>query len=946
MRHFGSLLWLVSLLAAIAARAPAQPRAFVPVRIDPVQGVRLAVGNRGLLQGDAPQGSGPAIDIVDRLRAQLAQPGPEGLAEREIAIERLLSLAEERAHAVLRERLASGADPDGVRAVVLRAMARHLLNPADLVFGLREDLGPQRDRLVRSYAATLSAYWQGPADADGLLPADAVRDLARTCLVRMPVLPLEDGLRQVAADANALLDLRVAALRAAGDTQNLQFGRMLAAFVANDDPDVRRAARMALRYLTFAEDAIEKPSQYDEWFQRLGSRRYLDIAEEAARAGARRAREQREELLRVQQQAASDIVRALTERRVGIDWTMVQQKTLADDPGTVKLCLQQLQKTLLDATFGDDMTARHAFARALLQRYRSSTAESRQPRAQLLEVASYLGRTSEVELATELAGELLLQLGGNEPELQLAALRGLRRYPSPEARAAVVRLAQAALQQGTAGDALLAQALQTLGTGGEAVWRAPIDGAPDRAAWLELVRNVCAGPLSRERRNEGIAVGLQLDRDNKRVPEVFDLLLELANDGRREPEYRTTCLIHMQGFRDLTGRSDLLVTAHTQLLGDPERDVRMFVADALSRLPDGTEDQKKNWISRIVAALRERLPVETNMAVLGKMLDCLVACSRGPVPPGAAIGALNVVLDGVSVPVPQDGQQRADALLRALTTIAADPLADQGQWIGACDMLLRHERRRMLRHVLESHNAVLLAKEVRNGDATVAQRARTAMRYLLLAALLKPSKESWQSTAELKSEANDVRIAFEALPPNERLPENLQEPRFRLLRLDVLLANGRSQEATALGTAWIEEKDPKDYAALTPGQVDLVRMFVAEALLLEGKVEAAAAGFARVGEPVATETRAVELAERIGRAFATTDAKKAVEWFERVVRGTAEDEAAYRARLVALWQARIKANPVDRDTVLAEIDKKAALFDAPDCPEELKDAIKVLRGKG
>jgi len=247
--------------------------------------------------------------------------------------------------------------------------------------------------------------------------------------------------------------------------------------------------------------------------------------------------------------------------------------------------------------------------------------------------------------------------------------------------------------------------------------------------------------------------------------------------------------------------------------------------------------------------------------------------------------------------------------------------------------------------VLESHQAVLLAKELRNADATVATRSRSALRYLLLAALMKPAKESWQSTPELKAEANDVRIAFEALPPNERLPESLQEPRMRLLRLDVLLACGRAQEIGALGKAMLEEKDPKDYAALSPAQQDQVRLVVAEALLQENKNDAAAQAFGAITPAAASEPRAIEFADRLGRAFAANEPRKAIDWLDRAVRGTAEEDPTFRWRLVALWQARVRANPEEREAVLQEIDKRNAMFEAPDCPEELKKAIGALRGK-
>ncbi|MGE3175253.1 MAG: hypothetical protein AB7O97_21680 [Planctomycetota bacterium] len=922
MTHPGTLIWLFLLLWAPVARA--QPGAA------PMRG-----GSPSQQNGQ----EGPELGLVDRLRAQLAQPGGEGQDQRAMAIERLLSLPDEAAHAVLQARLADADDPDGVRWSVLQALVRRLLNPADPVFGEFEDIQTQRARLVRGYGRALVPFWLGKPDADGLLAPDPLRDQARACLVRMPVRPLAEGLRAVAQDQAAPLTDRAAALRAAGDTQNLHFGALLADFVAVDEPQLRRAARVALRYLTFAEDAFESREQFEAWFQRNGGRRYLELAEEAARLGARRARQHREELLRVQREASSQIVRALTERRTGIDWAAVQQRTLVDDPGTVRACLLELRQTMADRQLSEDGQARQAFARAVLQRYRGIDAEAGGTRALMLEVTAYLVRPTEVDLANELAAELLVQLGADDPEMQLAALRGLRRFPSPEARAAVVRLGAQAMQRGEAADGVLSQVLLTLSTGGDSPWRAPAEGAADRAAWLELVRGVATGAFPRDRRNEALEVAMQLDREQKRVAEVFDMLLGIANDPTREPPFRTACLIRLQAWRDQPGRASLLVQAHTQLLGDADRDVRLFVAEQLTRLPAVAEDQRKQWLVSIVATLRDKLQTETNSAVRTAMLDCLAACSRDPGTPEAAIGALNVVLDTLGVPVPPDQQQRADQLLTSLTTIAADPRAEVGHWLNACDVLLKHERRAQLRHVLETHNAVLFAKDARAGDTALSQPARMAMRFLLRAALLKPAREPWQS-----GEANDVRIAFEALPPGERLPENLQDPAFRLLRLDALLACGKSQEVLALGNAWIEEKDPQDHRPLSSEDIDSVRLLMTEAYLLEGKIGPAADSLSRLGTARAADPRAIDAADRLGRAFLATDPKQAVRWLETVVRVTAEEDPAWRARAVALWQARVQANPADRDAVRAEIEKRAAMFDSPDCPEGLKNAVAVLRG--
>lgn len=931
MTSIGPFVWtLLALAAATSASAQTPPPSGsrTPARPDG-EVVRLQ------------NGSEPTL--LDRLRAELAQPGAEGKKSRQVAIEHLLSLPDERAHAVLRARLAAADDPDHVRLQVLETLARHLRNPVDPVFG---ELVPQKElrlRIVRSYAESIATFWFDDSTIEGV-PGGELGALAREVVVRMPPRVLAEAFRQIVDDAQIPLQVRLAAIRAAGDTQDLLFAAMLADYVSADDQEIRFAARTALRYLTFHEATFESKEQFAEWQRANEDRTYVELAEDAARRGARRERLHLEELAQVRRAAAAEVVRALTEKRKGVDWPAVQARTLGEDVEILRVCLEQLRTTLTDAAAADEVAGRTAFARALVQRYRQDLPAERTLRGLLLEVLAAVVRPGDADLASEVSAELLAQLATGEPPLQLAALRALKRYPSPEARAAVVAVATASLARGP-NDPVLAQALQTLATGGDNPWRSPLEGAPERAQWIQLIRTVCTGDYPRDRRNDAIAAALQVDRENKRQLESFDLLLEIANDQKREPDFRTACLIQLQVWRDHPTRASVLVQALARLLGDPERDVRLFAADSLARLPEAGEEQKRTWLGTIVSALRERLQQESNPVVLRAMLACLVATTREPGTPEAAIGALNVALEAIGLPVPEEQQARTQALLQTLTEVAADPRASQGQWVGACETLLRHERRRMLRHVLVSHNAVQLGRDIRSADAQVASRARSAVRYILLAALLKAQNEAWTSTEELRREASDVRTAFESIPPETKLPESVDDVRFRLLRLEVLVATDALVDAIAQSRAWLDERNAAESQTFSVEQLDTVRFLLAEALLRSGKPGEAVTVLAKLQQATSTDPRMVDVADKLGRAFVSVDARKAVEWLSVAIRGTAEDSIAFRSRLVALWQARIAANPADRPAVLAEIEKRSSLFDAPDCPEELKQAVTTLKGQ-
>ena len=143
MTHLGTFVsvWLACAPALDAAVAPtllAAPQEQQPSRPD--------------AESKRPQ-NGDAAAQIERLRAELAQPGAEGARQRLAAIEHVLSLTDLRAHALLIERIADADDPDGVRAQTLEALVRRLRNPIDPVFG---ETAPREARL------RMASEWKRP----------------------------------------------------------------------------------------------------------------------------------------------------------------------------------------------------------------------------------------------------------------------------------------------------------------------------------------------------------------------------------------------------------------------------------------------------------------------------------------------------------------------------------------------------------------------------------------------------------------------------------------------------------------------------------------------------------------------------------------------------------------------------------------------------------------
>ena len=102
----------------------------------------FAVGETLVAQGrqespkQEPAPAEPApVDLLDELRAMLTRPGPDGLADREAAVARLLELPRADAHLLLHDRLRDANDPDEARLTVLAGLQNHLLGSAAKQFG-------------------------------------------------------------------------------------------------------------------------------------------------------------------------------------------------------------------------------------------------------------------------------------------------------------------------------------------------------------------------------------------------------------------------------------------------------------------------------------------------------------------------------------------------------------------------------------------------------------------------------------------------------------------------------------------------------------------------------------------------------------------------------------------------------------------------------------------
>lgn len=897
-------------------------------------------------------------DDLAGLQAKLAAVGPDGRDDRDGAIERLLTMPRSEAHGVLCRALSGSDDRDDLRVAIATALQRHLqLPPAQHFGGLAASA---RTEVAIAYLRALLPPWR--PDATAVSPAFAAA--SRGALQRWPARELDAAVRAVLADGDPAA--KVAALRCLADLQQTFYAATLADWVESTEPALRGAAQSALQLLTCSEEPIRTRAGFAEWQQRYGQLRYVDLVERAARRSAEPLARAKADLARMRIEAACDVVRAHVTRAGGIDWQTVQQRVVVDDDAVLDACLDVLVAAL--PTIADDAApARGAFARALLQRARAEAADMAGRRARLLEVAAYTARAEDAELAKELVAALVAQLDVPNKDVQVAAVRALRRFPSPETRVRLVVLGQRLFGDLPAAREPLAAILATLGARTAPRWPAPAPTDADKAEWLWLVSAACRSDEALDLRQPALALAQMLDAREQRVPEVFRLLLELVRDGALATKFRSNCAIVLSGWRaDQAFAAEWLQAQH-ELLRDASPELRQQAAEALVTLVESGDVDRTAAIGATIDVVSGRMPAETEPAVFGALAMCLQECGRTKGMPGRAIAAARQCLTGLGSPVAAEQQFRLDPLLQALATLGADARAERRDWLAACAPLLEHRRRQSLLLILANHAAIDLAKDVTAADPALAEGARAAMAVLIETAALKPVREPWSSSEDLLREARDVRTAFSAL---DALPEKDRPDRgsHRLLRLAVELVAGKPQDVVQRAAAWLAGDAAgggangvgggagsqtgtvavAPRADVTEAEKDRMRVFAAEASLALGKPDAARKFLdERVGDDGDGDDPAVrELEAKVAKNLAATDLAGAVALYDRVLRRTAKEDPAFRGRLVEWARHRVQLDPTRRDETAQALATHAALFEAADCPADVREQFtKLLAGR-
>jgi hypothetical protein len=894
--------------------------------------IAIAVAARTLSAARLPQG-----DEVERLQNQIAAAGPDGKELRELAIDRILASSKLTVHELLYRRLRTADDPDQVRLAVVTALQRHFLQASNQYFG--GVAGAERDRVLAGYLQALARLWRETSGIAVEGSTDPLLAAARQALMRVPARELDGAARALFATATA--DEQLDVLWCLADLQQVLFAATIADRLDATDPTLRAGAATALQRLTCHDTPIQDRAAFTAWHERFGTWKYVDLVERAARRGTRPLEEMQQQIASLQVAAACDVVRAHVKGTPGVDWAAVQGRVVVDDVRVLDACLDILQQALASGVVADGPSpARQAFCRALLQLRGQTAAEFRHRRARLLEVAAWLGHPEETELATELVGQLLAEAEGDDPAARVAAVRGLRRYPSVDNRVRLVAIATRLLAETKVPRDEVAAILQALTARSSPRWMAPLPNDPDKADWLSLMAAGCRSDEGLELREVALQMAQVLDKNDQRVPEVFQLLLVLVRDAALATKFRVTCAIHLQGWLAEKGVADAWVRTFQELLIDSEPDLRQQAAEALSSLVASIDPKRGEWLTSTILVIRERLGVEPDPTVLRPLVACMQACGCEPGMPEKAIGALRFVLQSLPNPVPPDQLFRVEPLLSALATVAAHPRADRGQWLGACEVLAANRRRQSLRLILQNQAAIELAQFVAAADPGASKRARDALRWLLETAAMKPMREAWTATEELQREARDVRTAFSAF---DTLDEALRpdSAALRLLRLDIDLFAGKHSDVVQRATAWLGNGSGR--VVLGDDDKNRMRELAAAAQLQLGPADAARKLLdERTGEPP-NDAGSLDLEARVGKALAANDLAGAVDVLLKVLRRTPVEDAAFRLRLVDWMEHKLKLDPGATAEVRLEADKHAALFQLPECPVEMRQQFDQLR---
>lgn len=899
----------------------------------PVLAVLVAIASApwvGAEVGQAEQAAqDPAIDELEALRRALAQPGGgEARREREAAVDALLRRREPEAHELLAAVVEAGEDADRTASYVLRSLDRIVSQPVGTVFAEPES----RAAVLRIHVPAIVRLFADEAASPTQRNVAPLRPLGRRVLARLTFLDRRDRFQELMAAGDP--ELARATLRAAGASRDIALVEWIAQRL--DDPDLAPAAREALRTLTFIDRPFTDSASFEAWFADYRDLDYVDFVERAAGRAEELADGVRAE---AEKQIVAQTVKlvAALARAAEPDWKAIAAEVLPG-PGRVgtDACMGTLRDALAERVesgtgpkgVGGVVQDRLALAREIRSRLQGLR-DQPQAFALYLETFAYLAVRDDAEQRREVEQQLLAALGSDDPVVQRAAFRGLRRFPSITNRAKVV---EAAIAAHGAGDAeSLSEALACLRAPG---WSAPAPADADRAGWIALVRSVLEdAQLDARLRERALDIAVLRDASDTHVQEMFDVLLAQVQAPERDVQLRKWALLRLVAFSRDEALAARYVESAIELLADPDAGMRRLAAQQLVALPEASQARRAVWLSAIVDRCAVRLREESEELALREVLNCLLHAAEQSASANGAMTALVEVAKQLAGRPANEDRFRRDVVVDGLRILGVSRAREIAFWLPAAESLARLGARAQLREILDRQDVGELAGA---GGELVSR----AMQVVIDAALLATADSDWSSRA---AEAEQVRRAFEVL---DGMSMSATDSADRALRVEVLAALGRPSEVVKVGAAVLDDTAN----ALTAEDRSRVQRAVACANLDLAQLDQAQRRLGELDLSNGAVPADLALWVRLAQQRLRTEggAAAAVEILTRVLSRTPIDDAAWRDRFLLLADARLQADPKSREVVLKDLHAEHARFTGDGVPAETatRYAALVRRAEG
>lgn len=857
-------------------------------------------------------------DDLDSLRRRLMQPGEGARAEREGAIDQLLLRKDLPAHEVLARSLHDGDDQDGRGRFLLDNLARRLVLAADPVFG--DDR--VRATLIDVYVdAWLRAFADGEA-GPGARSTPAFRTAVERCFRALSYRERAQQLERVGASTSPAV-LR-AALLLAGHSRDLGLAPWIAERL--ESRELGLAARQALSDLTFVAEPFADRAAFDAWQAIHRGKDYVQLAEEAARDTASAVLRVREERDALDIERSARLVAALA-RAEQPDWKQIGNELLRSAPqGLTVACAAALRDVLAErmspsskpAGNGTDRLELTRNIRTLLGLREGSSAEY----ALLLETMAYLAVRDDAQQRAETEERLLTALDARAPsEVRVAALRGLRRYPSYANRGAVIAAIEIAAAANDA--ATLAAGLDCLAF---ATWTAPDERDGDRARWVETIGRVLSMPrLDAKLAESALQVAAMRDSGGKLVGEIFPRLLEIAGDVQRESTLRSLVVKRLAAFATVDDRADRYVALALRLVADPDVALRRLAARLFAALPESSVKQRELWIAEFIRAADARLAIETDESVLRELGAVMVAAAEQPAHSEAVLSAFATAARSLAAGTAASaGDARTRILAEQLGVLGRGRARTRAEWTSAGLALLNLGARKDLRTVLDEQGAIKLADSKEPGVAAV-------MQLYIGAAHLEDGRSPWRDRLV---EADELRRAFDAL---DRLGAAGSDPKDVELRLDVLEALASQKDIVEVVERGLTlPKLPLETQANW-------RARQAQAQIEQSAYDEAAAALRALDATGLGNGRALELWTLLAqRRFATGDPAAAARILNDVLARTPAEAAAWCPRFLLSIEVRLAADAGQRAALLTELRTHAERFREGQVAPELVNRYREL----